>query len=130
GAPLLLINLGEAPMEPGLWLCAWLASASDCPVEVFDWPLPPNELLTALEHIAPRAVLLYAEEALDGALVRRQLPRLAEQCPVPLLLAGPAAHIHRDSLTDLESASDPLAAHAWLLRHGLLGPQEVTPCSN
>ncbi|PKQ42960.1 helix-turn-helix-type transcriptional regulator [Pseudomonas sp. YY-1] len=130
GAPLLLINLGEAPMEPGLWLCAWLASASDCPVEVFDWPLPTNELLTALEHIAPRAVLLYAEEALDGALVRRQLPRLAEQCPVPLLLAGPAAHIHRDSLTGLESASDPLAAHAWLLRHGLLGTQEVTPCSN
>ena len=46
GAPLLLINLGEAPMEPGLWLCAWLASASDCPVEVFDWPLPTNELLS------------------------------------------------------------------------------------
>ena len=117
-------------MEPGLWLCAWLASASDCPVEVFDWPLPTNELLTALEHIAPRAVLLYAEEALDGALVRRQLPRLAEQCRVPLLLAGPAAHIHRDSLTSLESASDPLAAHAWLLQQGLLGTQEVTPCSN
>ena len=130
GAPLLLINLGEAPMEPGLWLCAWLASASDCPVEVFDWPLPPNELLTALEHIAPRALLLYAEEALDGTLVRRQLPRLAEQCPVPLLIAGPAAHIHRDALNGLQSASDPLAAHAWLFHQGLLGAQEVTPCSN
>jgi len=130
GAPLLLINLGNAPMEPGLWLCAWLASASDCPVEVFDWPLPPNELLTTLQHIGPRAVLLYAEDALDGTLVRRQLPRLAEQCPVPLLIAGPAARIHRDSLASLESANDPLTAHAWLLRHGLLGVQEVTPCGN
>lgn len=130
GAPLLLINLGEAPMEPGLWLCAWLASASDCPVEVFDWPLPPNEMLTALEHIEPRALLLYAEEALDGTLVRRQLPRLAEQCTVPMLLAGPAAHIHRDALADLESANDPLAAHAWLLNHGLLGAKEVIPCNS
>ncbi|MGG2399336.1 MerR family transcriptional regulator [Pseudomonas sp. SH1-B] len=130
GAPLLLINLGDAPMEPGLWLCAWLASASDCPVEVFDWPLPANELLTALEQIEPRAVLLYAEQALDGALLRRQLPRLAEQCAVPLLIAGPATHIHRDALSTLESASDPLAAHAWLLRQGLLSAQEVTPCNN
>lgn len=130
GAPLLLINLGEAPMEPGLWLSAWLASASDCPVEVFDWPLPPHELLTALEHVAPRALLLYADQALDNTLLRRHLPRLAEQSPVPLLIAGPAAHIHRDALAGLHSATDPLAAHAWLLSHGLLGAQEVTPCSN
>lgn len=130
GPPLLLVNLGEAPMEPGLWLSAWLASAGECPVEVFDWPLPTNELLTALEHIAPRAVLLYAEQALDGTLVRRQLPRLAEQCPVPLLIAGPAAHIHRDALADLQSACDPLAAHAWLTNQGLLGLSEVTPCAD
>lgn len=130
GAPLLLINLGEAPMEPGLWLSAWLASTSDCPVEVFDWPLPPHELLTALEHVAPRALLLYADKALDNTLLRRHLPRLAEQSPVPLLIAGPAAHIHRDALAGLHSATDPLAAYAWLLSHGLLGAQEVTPCSN
>ncbi|EJO91483.1 MerR family transcriptional regulator [Ectopseudomonas mendocina DLHK] len=130
GAPLLLINLGEAPMEPGLWLSAWLASASDCPVEVFDWPLPPGELLTAVEQIAPRALLLYAEQTLDGALLRRHLPRLAAQSPVPVLIAGPSAHIHRDALADLQSAVDPLAAHAWLQRHGLLGAREVNPCSN
>ncbi|VXC49138.1 Transcriptional regulator, MerR family [Pseudomonas sp. 8Z] len=130
GAPLLLINLGEAPMEPGLWLSAWLASAGECPVEVFDWPLPPNELLAALEQIAPRAVLLYAEQALDSTLVRRHLPRLAEQSPVPLLIAGPAAHIHRDALIDLQSAIDPLAAHAWLMDQGLLCLQEVSPCAD
>lgn len=127
GAPLLLVNIGDAPMEPGLWLSAWLASASDCPVEVFDWPVPPNELLAALEHIAPRAILLYAEQALDGSLVQRQLPRLAEQASVPLLIAGPATQIHRDALASLNLASDPLAAHAWLLGHGLLG--EVAPCA-
>ena len=55
---------------------------------------------------------------------------LAALAGIVLLLAGPAAHIHRDSLTSLESASDPLAAHAWLLQQGLLGTQEVTPCSN
>ena len=130
GAPLLLVNLGEAPMEPGLWLSAWLVSASDCPVEVFDWPVPPNELLAALEHIAPRAVLLYAEQALEGSLIRRQLPRLAQQCPVPLLIAGPATHIHRDALSELSSASDPLTAYAWLSDNGLLGLQEITPCAN
>jgi len=127
GAPLLLVNLGEAPMAPGLWLSAWLASTSDCPVEVFDWPLPPNELLTALEQIAPRALVLYADQALDNTLVRRHLPRLAEQCPVPLLIAGPATHIHRDALAAMHSATDPLAAHAWLLSQGLLGVQELMP---
>lgn len=130
GAPLLLVNLGDAPMEPGLWLCAWLVSDSDCPVEVFDWPLPPAELALALEQIAPRALLLYADQALDGALLRRQLPRLHRQCRIPLLLAGPAAHIHRDVLAELALAADPLAAHAWLQRQGLLGPLEDSPCVN
>ncbi|WAJ38666.1 MerR family transcriptional regulator [Pseudomonas sp. GOM7] len=130
GAPLLLVNIGDAPMEPGLWLSAWLISASDCPVEVFDWPVPPNELLGVLEQMVPRALLLYAEQALDGSLVHRQLPRLAEQSPVPLLIAGPATHIHRDALVALNSASDPLAAHAWLCSSGLLGPQEVPSCAD
>lgn len=130
GAPLLLINIGDAPMEPGLWLSAWLVSASDCPVEVFDWPVPPNELLSVLEQMAPRALLLYAEQALDGSLVHRQLPRLAEQSPVPLLIVGPATQIHRDALVELNAASDPMAAHAWLSSKGLLGPHEVSSCAD
>lgn len=40
GAPLLLVNQSDRPLEPHLWLTAWLASSADCPVEVFDWPLP------------------------------------------------------------------------------------------
>ena len=29
GAPLLLVNLSSLPLEPNLWLCAWLASSAD-----------------------------------------------------------------------------------------------------
>ena len=39
-APLLLINHSDLPLEPHLWLTAWLISSADCPVQVFDWPLP------------------------------------------------------------------------------------------
>ena len=66
GASLLLINVSDLPMAPGLWLTAWLASSAGCPVEVFDWPLPPTELALAVEHIQPRAVLLYSSQALNS----------------------------------------------------------------
>eukprot|EP01030_Chromulinospumella_sphaerica_P012270 gene12270-12060_t len=55
GPPLLLINHSDLPLEPHLWLSAWLASSADCPVEVFDWPLPTGELALAVEHLQPRA---------------------------------------------------------------------------
>lgn len=123
GAPLLLANLSTLPMEPGLWLSAWLLSDSQCPVEVLDWSLPPGELALAVERIAPRAVLLYSSQALEVAQLRRQLPRLHASCPVPLLLGGPAAQIHRDELAVLERltlADTPLDAHHYLHQHGLL----------
>ncbi|WP_454255977.1 MerR family transcriptional regulator [Pseudomonas sp. Marseille-Q8238] len=111
-APLLLVNFSQQPMEPGLWLCAWLAGSADCPVEVFDWPLPASELALALDHIAPRALLLYSSQALDSQQLRREIPRLFGACSIPLLLAGPAAHIHRDELQrlyGLHLLADPLA---------------------
>ncbi len=126
GAPLLLINLSALPMEPGLWLCAWLASSADCPVEVFDWPLPTAELALAVEAIAPRGLLLYSSQALDSQQVRRELPRLNSACGVPLLLAGPAAQIHAEDLHDqfgLHLVNDPLAAQHSLQLLGLLGSQ-------
>lgn len=126
GAPLLLVNLSELPMEPGLWLCAWLASSADCPVEVFDWPLPSAELALAVEAIAPRGLLLYSSQALDSQQVRRELPRLNTACGVPLLLAGPAAQIHAEELHDqfgLHLVNDPLAAQHSLQLLGLLGRQ-------
>ena len=123
GAPLLLANLSELPMEPGLWLCAWLLSDSQCPVEVLDWPVPPGELSLAVERLRPRAVLLYSSQALDNLQLRRQLPRLHAACALPLLLAGPAAQIHRDELAALERLTlvdSPLDAHQLLRQRGLL----------
>ncbi|MGH8406260.1 MAG: MerR family transcriptional regulator, partial [Pseudomonas sp.] len=69
GAPLLLINHSDLPLEPHLWLTAWLASSADCPVEVFDWPLPVGELALAVEHLQPRAVLLYSSKALHTSVL-------------------------------------------------------------
>jgi DNA-binding transcriptional MerR regulator len=113
GAPLLTVGLGEQRFEPGLWLCAWLASSVGCPVEIIEWPVPLTELPLALEQIAPRGLLLYASQSLDSKYLKRQLPRLTAPKTLPLLLAGPAASIHRAELSSqpgLMLADDPLSA--------------------
>ncbi|MBB2494533.1 MerR family transcriptional regulator [Aquipseudomonas ullengensis] len=134
GAALLLVNLSDLPLEPNLWLSAWLASSAECSVEVLDWPVPAAELLLAVEHSAPRALLLYAGQALDNAQLRRELPRLHSACNVPVLLVGHATQIHADelhTLPGLHLARDPLDAEQLLQRLGLLGePQKDTPCAN
>ncbi len=124
GAALLLANLCDVPLEPNLWLCAWLASSAGCPVDLLDWPVPFTELALAVEHSAPRALLLYAGQALDGQQIRRDLPRLNNACGVPLLLVGPAALIHAEALRALPGlhlAQDPLEAGLILQQQGLLG---------
>jgi MerR family transcriptional regulator, light-induced transcriptional regulator len=105
GAPLLLVNLSSRPLEPELWLSAWLASSAACPVEVFDWPVPLNQLSLALERIGPRALLLFCSHSLDSAMLRKHLPQLASTCQIPLLLAGAAASIHDAELNDLPGLS-------------------------
>jgi DNA-binding transcriptional MerR regulator len=123
GTPLLLANLSALPLEPELWLCAWLVSSAGCPVEVFDWPLPLAELALACERIGPRAVLLYSSQALDSQLLRRDLPRLNSACPAPLLLAGPAARIHADevrALPGLHLADDPISVEQLLRQQELM----------
>lgn len=113
GAPLLLINVSDLPMAPGLWLTAWLASSAGTAVDVFDWPLPPTELALAVEHIQPRAVLLYSSQALNGT----HLQRLLGGYDCPCLLVGQVVQIHADELhsiaqqnAELSLAGDPLAA--------------------
>jgi DNA-binding transcriptional MerR regulator len=101
GAPVLLINLSDKALEPGLWFCAWLAAGTEQPVQVFDWPVPPGELSLALDSLQPAAVLFYSSQRLDTELLRRHLPRLASSAGIPLLLGGPAAQIHADELADL-----------------------------
>ncbi|MCB2253075.1 MerR family transcriptional regulator [Pseudomonas chlororaphis] len=122
GAPLLLVNHAELPLEPHLWLSAWLVSNSDCPVEVFDWPLPPGELALAADLLSARGVLLYASRSIDP----RQLPRQLAGLACPIFIVGPAVRIHRTELlacthtiADLHLAEDPLSAHQALTGRGL-----------
>jgi DNA-binding transcriptional MerR regulator len=123
GAPLLLVNQSDLPLEPHLWLTAWLISSADCPVEVFDWPLPNGELGLATERLGARALLLYAGRALN----LNALPRLLGGCHGAKLIVGPAAVIHRaDSavttpeIDELTWLDDPLAALQFLQQSGLL----------
>lgn len=123
GAPLLLVNHSDLPLEPHLWLCAWLASSADCPVEVFDWPLPVGELALATDHLQPRAVVLYSSKALHLS----GIPKLLSGVSCPILIAGPTVCIHQtelDVLTrdtpDLFVAEDPLSAHQILIQRGIV----------
>jgi MerR family transcriptional regulator, light-induced transcriptional regulator len=123
GAPLLLINVSDLPMATGLWLTAWLSSSAGCPVDVFDWPLQPAELALAVEHIQPRAVVLYSSQALNTG----HLQRLVGGYDCPCLIVGEAVRIHQDELDalcaqnpDLGLAHDPLAALQSLTRLNIL----------
>lgn len=120
--PLLLINHSDRPLEPGLWLTAWLISSADCPVEVFDWPLPAGELALAVDHLQARGVLLYSSMAINLS----QLPKLLNGVNCPKMIAGPTVCIHHTELfaktseiADLSLAEDPLSAHRQWVQRGL-----------
>ena len=120
GAPVLLVNQSDRPLEPALWLTAWLVSSADCPVAVFDEPLAGAELALAVEHLNARALVLYSSKT--QAL--GQLPRLLANVPCQTIIAGAAVRIHHSELTALDDgpalAEDPLAAHQLLVRRGLI----------
>jgi len=122
-APLLLINQSDLPLEPHLWLSAWLISSADCPVEVFDWPLPAGELALAVDHLQARGVLLYSSKAMNLA----QLPKLLNGVSCPKMIVGPTVCIHQAELSvltqeipELLLAEDPLSAHQALIQRGLI----------
>ncbi|KAF0861739.1 MerR family transcriptional regulator [Pseudomonas sp. LD120] len=123
GAPLLLVNHSDLPLEPQLWLTAWLASSADCPVEVFDWPLPGAELALAIERLQARGLLLYSSKALNP----EHLPKLLSGIDCKKFIAGPAVCIHPAQwsvcitrIADLYLAQDPLAAHQALFQRGII----------
>lgn len=117
GRPILMINVSERPLEPGLWLTAWLASSADCAVDVFDWPIPAPELAMAVARIQPGALLLYSSQPLSAG----QLRRLFNDHQCPCLLGGPAAAIHQaDPIPGVILAESPLDALQALSDLGLL----------
>ena len=123
GAPLLLVNQSDLPLEPNLWLTAWLISSADCPVEVFDWPLPIGELALAVEYLQARGLLLYSSKALNLS----HLPRLLANITCPKLITGPTVCIHSLELSvsitrieELTLAEDALTAQAALHTLGVI----------
>lgn len=118
-APLLVVSLSEQSMAPELWLSSWLASYSECPVRVLEWPLPSQDLLLAIDRLQPRAVLMYSSQRLN----LEDLRELTATVDCPLLLSGHAASIHREALTDvsqLTCADDPLQVYHSLLQLNLI----------
>ena len=67
---------------------------------MLDTPLPFGELPLAVEALGAGGVLLAGSHAGRSELVRRQLPRLAEQLEVPLALCGPVARIREADLAE------------------------------
>ena len=123
GSPLLLVNQSDLPLEPHLWLAAWLVSSADCPVEVFDWPLPVGELALAAEYLKPRGILLYSSKSLNLT----HLPRLLANITCPVVLGGPTVQIHNAELlvqakeiSGLTLAHDVLSAQIELGKLGLI----------
>lgn len=128
-APLLVLNLSDLHMEPGLWLTAWLASQAGCPTRVLEWSMSAGDLAQAIDLITPRAVLLYANQRIDSGY----LPSLLEVIDSPQLLCGHAVSIHHQAwadLPDLHLADTPLAALQCLQQLGLLDVIKDSPCAN
>lgn len=112
--PLLL--LAPLPDDPGpLWLLLAALAASDAGyrIQLLDSAPPFGELPLAVERLKAAAVLLVSGRAERADLIRRQLPRLAEQLDAPLGLCGPVARIRSGdlagSLVELLGDDLPLA---------------------
>ncbi|MBZ9558904.1 MULTISPECIES: MerR family transcriptional regulator [Modicisalibacter] len=92
--PVLLVS--RLPDDPGaLWslLFALLAADAGFRVQLFDTPLPLGEWPLAVERLKAGALVLVSGQAERNELIRRQLPRLAEQLSVPVCLVGPVTRI-------------------------------------
>lgn len=103
--PVLLIC--RLPEDNGpLWtlLIALCASQADYRVQLFDASLPFGELPIAVERLRASALLLCSGQAERTDVIRRQLPRLAEQLDVPVGLCGPVARIRQHELTNSQVA--------------------------
>lgn len=98
GPPLLAMPLPDDPGTLWLLLVALLAGDRGLHVWLLDAAPPLGELPLAVARLGASGVLLVGSHAGRNDLMRRQLPRLAEQLDVPLGLFGPAARIRQAEL--------------------------------
>ncbi|KAA0016638.1 MerR family transcriptional regulator [Salinicola corii] len=84
----------------GFWslLMGLTASASGYRVQLIDGEVPLSEFPFAVERLGTQALLLASGHAERSDVIRRQLPRLAEQCEAPVCLVGPVARIRAGDL--------------------------------
>ncbi|PCD01349.1 MerR family transcriptional regulator [Halopseudomonas pelagia] len=101
GRPILLVNLSEQHCEAGIWLLALMLNAQGIPFCMLEWEVPASELALLAERCQPRAMLFFSSQALALNQLRRQLPKLVQLQPVPVIVAGPAARIHEQELAEL-----------------------------
>ncbi|MBN8414003.1 MerR family transcriptional regulator [Halomonas denitrificans] len=102
GPTLLLDTLPDD--DGALWtlMMALAASERGYRIVLMDDPLPFTDLPLALERLRPGAVVLCSGKAERADVVRRLLPRLAEQLDTTLALCGPVARIRAAELQDSE----------------------------
>ncbi|WP_163650625.1 MerR family transcriptional regulator [Modicisalibacter sp. 'Wilcox'] len=106
-----LVVVACLPDDPGsLWSLLFALAAADAGyrVQLFDAPLPQGDWPLAVERLRPSAVVMLSGRAERNDLLRRQLPRLADQLPVPVCLAGPVTRIRAGDIEDtaLETLGD------------------------
>lgn len=88
----------------GFWamLMGLAVSAAGHRVQLIDGEMPLSEFPLAIERMGVDALLLASSHAERSDVIRRQLPRLAEQSEVPVCLVGPVARIRA---SDFENTS-------------------------
>nr|WP_299246168.1 MerR family transcriptional regulator [uncultured Halomonas sp.] len=100
GPQLLITRISE---ESGaLWPLLFTLAAIDAGYRVLllDTSLTVGELGLAVNRLHLSALVLASGRTERNELIRRQLPRLADQLSVPVCLAGPITRIRADELLD------------------------------
>ncbi|WP_339843805.1 MerR family transcriptional regulator [uncultured Halopseudomonas sp.] len=120
--PVILASLSDEHCEMGLWLLALMLSADGYNIDILEWNVPASELSLLSDQRLPAALVLFSSQALSAAQLRRQLPRLGQHLPNVLMMAGPAAMIHADELSELDIHALPeRATLAYAALAGRLG---------
>ncbi|MEC9484236.1 MAG: MerR family transcriptional regulator [Halomonas sp.] len=93
GPHLLISRLPDESAPLQSLLLALAASHDNYRVTLLDNALPFNELTLAVEQLGVAAIVLLSDQAERTELIRRHLPRLAEQLAIPVCLAGSVTRI-------------------------------------